>query len=67
MGDLTYKARMILEFDVPNGIDSLGDCQWFIYKKLSTILKDDCCDVLDDFDEMLEWSGIKWRVEPVDE
>jgi hypothetical protein len=67
MGDLTYKVRMSLELDVPKEIDSRGECQWFVYKKLKTIMKDDACDVLDDFAEMLEWSGIKWSMELVDE
>lgn len=70
MGDLTYKATMILYFDVPKGIDSLGDCQWFMYKSLRQVIENPACDVLDDFSRILEQEGIGWDIsimEPVSE
>jgi len=60
MGAMTYTTRMVLKFEIPKEIDSLGDAQWFMYKKLRSVIENPACDVLDDFDRILQEEGITW-------
>lgn len=60
---MDYLMRHTFTIKVPQEIDSRGDAQWFFYKTLRSIIENPECDVLDDFDRLLEQSGINWSDE----